>query len=162
MNAIRTILHPTDFSNTADAAFRMACSLAEAQGARLVVLHAVPPPYPILGELVPPAAADPWCNEENLEPLRRRLGAMKPANSDIEFEVRLEVGEPVEVILQTATDVGADVVVIGTHGRTGIKRFVMGSVAEQIVRRAECAVLTVKLAAAVGTQSPRETAAAAG
>lgn len=146
MEPIRTILHPTDFSASADHAFRLACSLARDHGARLVVLHVTAPAYPIVPEMVaiPPVAVE-LPTEEERENLRERLEAIRPAGEDVAIEHRLETGSVVDLITTVAEETGAEWIVMGTHGRTGLNRLLMGSVAEQIVRRAPCPVLTVKL-----------------
>lgn len=144
MKPIQTILHPTDFSESASHAFRLACSLARDHQARLVVLHVVPPPYPIIGEIMPPQSAGMVGEPAEWESLRQKLRAMKPASGDFPIQQRLEVGEPVEAILAVAKEIEAGLIVLGTHGRTGLPRLLMGSVAEQIVRKASCSVLTVK------------------
>lgn len=146
MKPIQTILHATDFSKSASHAFRLACSLARDHQARLVVLHVVQPPYPIVGEImvVPPQPAGMAGDPAEWETLRQKLRAMKPASGDFPVEQRLEVGEPVEAILAVAKETEAGLIVLGTHGRTGLTRLLMGSVAEQIVRKAACSVLTVK------------------
>jgi nucleotide-binding universal stress UspA family protein len=146
MEPIQTILHPTDFSESAGHAFRLACSLARDHQARLVVLHVVPPPFPIVGEImvVPPLPAEMEGEPGEWESLRRKLRAMKPDSGVISIEHRLEVGEPVEAILAVAHETGTGLIAMGTHGRTGLSRLLMGSVAEQVVRKAPCSVLTVK------------------
>ena len=139
MLPIKTILHPTDFSERSDFAFRLACSLARDYGARLIVLHVAEPPMAIAGEgmLIPPPAID-------LESLRQRLGQFRPRDSKVFVEHRLVQGAAVPEILQAAGETKCDVIVLGTHGRTGLGRFLIGSVAEQIVRRAPCPVVAVK------------------
>jgi nucleotide-binding universal stress UspA family protein len=137
MLLIRTILHPTDFSTPAEAALQLACALARDHQARLVVLHVVVPPPIVYSEgIVPPEPQDPWREAEgNLERL------VVPA-AGIRAERRLVQGDPVAQILRAAQDVSAELIVMGTHGRTGLLRLLMGSVAEVVVRRASCPVLT--------------------
>ena len=145
MLPVQTILHPTDFSESAEHAFRLACSLARDHAARLVVLHVVKPSYPIVGEMlvVPPLGSEEGDEAERLRMLAK-LKARTPTYGGFPVEYRAEIGEPVESILDAVEDTGAGLVVMGTHGRTGLKRMLMGSVAEQIVRTAPCSVLTVK------------------
>jgi nucleotide-binding universal stress UspA family protein len=140
MNAIRTILHPTDFSERSDVAFRLACSLARDYGARLIVLHVAEPPMPGAGEgpLMVPRVVE-------LEPLRERLRQYRPPEApDLHVEDRLVEGFAATEILSVANEIKCDLIVMGTHGRTGVGRMLMGSVAEQIVRKASCPVMTVK------------------
>jgi nucleotide-binding universal stress UspA family protein len=140
MLPIHTILHPTDFSERSEAAFQLACLLARESGARLIVLHVVqPPPFVTHGEMARALEQAEGYRRELNEKLRNLRGA-DPAS---EIEHRLEDGEPVTEILRAATETGSDLIVLGTHGRTGFRRLLLGSVAEQVLRRAACPVLTV-------------------
>jgi nucleotide-binding universal stress UspA family protein len=141
MLAIGTILHPTDFSKEAGYAFNVACALARDSRARLVVLHVERPPLMTLGGT---AGVPPLPTEYDRQQLLDELHLLQPTVPDIVMEHRLEHGEPAPVILAVAKQIGADLIVIGTHGRTGLRRLLMGSVAEQVVRKASCPVLTVK------------------
>lgn len=136
MLGIRAILHPTDFSPIAHHAFEVACSLAQDYKAQLVLLHVHEPPAPV-GELVP---IEPPEVRECL--LRDLHGFATPA--DVAVDYRLEVGSVVEGILCTANETKCDLIVIGTHGRGGLRRVLLGSVAESVLRKADCMVLTVK------------------
>ncbi len=137
MLTIRTILHPTDFSERSEHAFHLACSLARDHGARVVLLHVVSIPVAAYeGVVLPPPI------EEATEDAKRRLSQMKPAGIPVEH--RVAEGDAAEMILRVAEEVHANLIVMGTHGRTGLSRLLMGSVAEQVVRRAPCPVLTMK------------------
>lgn len=139
MLAIRTILYPTDFSESSEQAFRLACALARDYGARLVALHVVPPPTVVYAEgVVPPEP------EEYLQAMGEKLRQLKPRDPKLPLEHRLLQGDPAAEILRVAEETGCDVIVLGTHGRTGLARLLMGSVAEQVVRRAPCPVVAVK------------------
>lgn len=138
MQAIRTILHPTDFSEPAEHAFHLACSLARELGARLIVLYVDPPPV-CHGELVARRQPNGYHEE-----LWQKLNQIQAPDADGIVEHRLEEGEPGNEILQLATAENCDLIVMGTHGRAGLRRLLMGSVAEQVVRNAACPVLTVK------------------
>jgi nucleotide-binding universal stress UspA family protein len=137
MFPIHTILHPTDFSERSANALQLACALACDYGARIVILHVVAPAAIIYGEgIVPPDPHEPSSKaNEQLEQLEF------PAAS--RAERRVEEGDPALKILQVAGEINADLIVMGTHGRTGLGRLLMGSVAEEVVRRAVCPVLTV-------------------
>lgn len=139
MLAIRTILHPTDFSEQSDYAFRLACSLARDYGARLVVLHVAELPVAggIDGMLILPPALD-------LEPLREKLRQLRPTDPKVRVEHLLVEGATANEILRLGQEMECDLIVLGTHGRTGLGRLLMGSVAERVVRKARCPVLTVK------------------
>jgi len=139
MLPLRTILHPTDFSERSEFALRLACALARDYSARLIVLHTVTIPTAVFGEGVVPPDIDAY-QEEMSEKLQR----LEVPVADVDVERRLRRGDPVAEILRLAEDGACDLIVMGTHGRTGLGRLLMGSVAEQVVRRAPCPVLTVK------------------
>jgi nucleotide-binding universal stress UspA family protein len=139
MLSVRTILHPTDFSEHSQYALWLACALARDYGARLVVLHVVHSPVVVYGEgAVPP---DP---EEMRAEAQEQMEALQVPCPNVRAERRLEEGDVVETILCTAGECQANLIVMGTHGRTGLGRLLMGSVAEQVVRKAACPVLTLK------------------
>jgi nucleotide-binding universal stress UspA family protein len=128
MKRIRNILHPTDFSPGSDAAFRYACDLALDYDASLIVVYAQGPVVPI--------AAEGILVSNNLDELReaaeRQLNAIRPVHPAVRFERVYREGPATEVILETADEYKADLIVMGTHGRSGIGR------------QAACPVLTVK------------------
>jgi nucleotide-binding universal stress UspA family protein len=146
MLPIRTILHPTDFSDRSAYAFRLACALARDTGARLLVLHVALPPLVVYGEGYVPV--EPESVRRELEEL---LHAVRPRSPAVHVEHWLRDGDPAAEILHAADESKCDVIVLGTHGRTGLARLLMGSVAEQVVRQARCPVLTVRLPAARAT-----------
>jgi nucleotide-binding universal stress UspA family protein len=153
MSAIRTILHPTDFSERSESAFRLACALARDHGARLLVLHVVPPPQSVgSGEMPVTFPLSPAYREE-LEDQLRRFKAADPKLRVTCHTCHLEEGFAADEILRNAQAVNADLIVMGTHGRTGLGRLLMGSVAEEVVRKAACPVLTVKAPVAASTSS---------
>jgi nucleotide-binding universal stress UspA family protein len=161
MLPITTILHATDFSDQSNFAFRLACSLARDYGARLIVVHVVEPEVAIFGDgmVVPPP--------RDQEPLRAKLHELIPRDPKVCVEHRLVDGNPAAEILQLAVETECDLIMLGTHGRTGLGRLLMGSVAENVVRRAPCPVLTVKTPLAqmqvsekVLSQTPSEVAGA--
>jgi nucleotide-binding universal stress UspA family protein len=78
------------------------------------------------------------------EDLRRMLHEIKPADPAVEYEHHLVTGDPAAAVARLADAEGVDLIVMGTHGRTGLTRLLMGSVAEAVVRRAKCPVLTFK------------------
>ncbi len=141
MLAMRTILYPTDFSMDARPAFEVACALAGEGRGRLVVLHVERPPLASLGgtTLVPPLPI-----EYDREKLWERLKDIQPLRAGIAVEHRLEYGDPATTILEVAQEISADLIVMGTHGRTGLRHLLMGSVAERVVRKAPCPVLTIR------------------
>ena len=142
MKPVQCILHPTDFSPRSQHSFRYACLLARELDARLIVLHVVPPPpIAVQGEMMAYLPPSEW----QLDEMREKLNAMQSEEPTLTIEHFLEEGDPASVILKVAETTPCDLIVMGTHGRTGLSRLVMGSVAEAVVRKAHCAVLTVKV-----------------
>jgi len=135
----RVILHPTDFSVGSEAALRVARRLAREHGARLIVLHVA-----VLEDLLagtPAAEVDPALYRKALEDVRNRV-----EGPDLKHHVEsmLRRGYATDGILQTAEEVGCDLIVMGTNGRTGLSRLFMGSVAEHVLAKADCPVLIAK------------------
>jgi len=141
MLPVHTILFPTDFSETSEMAFPLACSLARDLGARVVALYVVPP---ALGNEEMEARHHP---EEYYGIPTVALHKLQAPAQDVHIDHRLEEGDAAKVILNVAQETGAGLIVMGTQGRTGLPRLLLGSVAEQVLRKAPCPVLTVKLAA---------------
>ena len=142
MIKIRTILHPTDFSDCSRLAFRLASLLAREQGARLVILHV----KQVLGPMV--AYGNAMAQLESGEDQEKHweiLGRFQVSDSRVSVEHRLVEGDAAREIVRVADDVGCDLIVMGSHGRTGLQRLVFGSVAEQVLRKARCPVVTVKV-----------------
>jgi nucleotide-binding universal stress UspA family protein len=148
MLEMRTILCPTDLSEPALAAFRMACALARDRGARVVVLHAYPTPANRADAL--DRARDPNFEADLVETLRAHAGQ----HLGVVVDYRVEEGDPVECILRSAR--GCDVLVMGTHGWTGIRRAMLGSVTEEVLRKAPCPVVAVRPESRIPAESPRE------
>jgi nucleotide-binding universal stress UspA family protein len=148
---LKAILHPTDFSASAQAALAVAASLARDHRARLVLLFVSPPPVSS-GDIFMPFP------EEDYETRARRqfwlLQTNDPSFSKLEVDALVAEGDPAREILRAAKNVGADLIVMGSHGRTGIARVLLGSVAEAVLRRAECPVLTVKAMPALAHFEP--------
>ena|SRR5581483_11873525 len=138
MLPIHTILHPTDFSEHSQFAWRLACALARDYGARLVVVHVIDLPVAVYGEGV--MVSEP----EDYQAVEEELDRMHAPDPNVRVEHRVLEGDPVEEILVAARQAHAELIVMGTHGRTGLERLLMGSVAEQVVRRSTCPVLTVR------------------
>lgn len=140
MITMETILYPTDFSADARPPFEVACALAKEGCGRVVVLHVERPPLTTLGGT---AGVPPLPNEYDRQSLEEQLQLIQPPPG-IVVEHRLLYGDPISVILGMAQEIGADLIVMGTHGRTGVRRLLMGSVAEAVVRKAPCPVLIVR------------------
>lgn len=146
MLAIRRVLAPTDFSDRAAGAVRYAAEFAEKFGAELVLLHVVQDLGLVLPDAVMPTpmpAADLTqlidSGRAGLDNLTKDLDI---ARLNPKREVR--VGSPAGEIVTAAADLKADLICIGTHGRTGLAHLLLGSVAEKIVRESPCPVLTVR------------------
>jgi universal stress protein A len=133
------IIFPTDFSHCGDAALRMATSLARDSGAKLLIVHVEEPPVAYGGGEMYYGVPDPAS-----EDLWRMLREVVPTDPAVPFEHRLITGDPSSAIARLAEEEQADMIIMGTHGRTGLTRLLMGSVAEAVVRRAPCPVLTYK------------------
>jgi nucleotide-binding universal stress UspA family protein len=141
MFPIQTILHPTDFSEQANNAFRLAGMLARDHEACLVVVRVVQPPITVVGGMgvVPPVP-----EEYGYEEAEERLAKLQAPSSSVQIKRLIREGEVASEILALAKEGPCDLIVMGTHGRTGWSRLLMGSVAEEVVRKARCPVLTVK------------------
>ena len=140
---VHRILVPTDFSADAETAFGCALELSRNFGASVHLLHVVENPL----------AAGAWSSEmytaeiaglqiNLIRGARERLrGAVPPGATNVVVDVRS--GQPAREIVGAARELGVDVIVMGTHGRTGLSHALMGSVAERVVRLAPCPVLTM-------------------
>ena len=132
----KNILFPTDFSTASDAALIHAENFAKQSSATLVVLHVEEPPLAYGGGELYYGLPEP-SSERILEMLKN----VCPHDSDISFEHRLVMGDPASEIVRVAKEEHPELIVLGTHGRTGLSRILMGSVAEAVVRHAPCPVL---------------------
>jgi nucleotide-binding universal stress UspA family protein len=155
MLAMETILYPTDFSAESGPAFEVACALARDGGGRVVILHVERSPLATLGGFM---VVPPLPDEYDRQRVQKQLHRIQPSQPGICYEHSLEYGEPAECILKTAQEIGADLIVMGTHGRTGLSRLLMGSVAEHVVRKAPCPVLTIRAAAETLPAIPADSA----
>jgi nucleotide-binding universal stress UspA family protein len=146
MSEIKRMLVPTDFSPASDIAFNYALDLAKRQGASLHLLHVIDDAsfataYPdgFYVEL-------PGLREQLITESTRRLQdlAAQCAEANVVATVDVAVGRPARVTIDEAKARGTDLIVMGTHGRSGFAHLMLGSVAERVVRSAPCAVLTVR------------------
>jgi nucleotide-binding universal stress UspA family protein len=146
MRTVRTIFYATDFSPASEPALDAAVGLAQQYGAQVWVVHAMEPVHYVTGEEF--AAAELYAKIEeaternaaaSIEKLVARLRGL-----GVNAESLLLKGSPAEQVVNAAKEHHADLIVIGTHGRTGLSKLFMGSVAGRIVSAAECPVLTVR------------------
>ncbi len=137
--AQKTILFPTDFSHASDSALVHAETLAKQQGARLLIVHVEEPPLAYGGGELYYGIPEP-----SSERILEMLEDVTPADTSVPFTHRLTMGDPAGEVVRLAEEEQADMIVLGTHGRTGLTRLLMGSVAEAIVRHAPCPVLVYR------------------
>lgn len=136
-----SILLPTDFSPHSEAALEIATILARDTNAKLILLHVDPPVLPggatgaaLAYETLPPSTDE----------LKQRLAELQPSDPRVPCERHVISGTPAKTIEKFARDHDISMIVMGTHGRRGLTRILMGSVAEAVVRRAPCPVATVR------------------
>jgi len=144
MSRFRKILVPIDFSDHSSAALDLALDLARSYGATLHLLHCYP---------IDPGAISPYgivipegFDRDVREAAGRELArwADKAAAANVAVEQHLSSMFPAEVIARTAEEIGADLIVMGTRGLSGLKHVLLGSIAERVLRLAPCPVMTVK------------------
>jgi universal stress protein A len=140
MLAINNILFPTDFSDRALAAFHVASALARDHHASLTVLHVRDMPVVAFAEF---GAVPPLPSPSRAE-VMEKLQEFSLPDKSVHVEFVVGDGTAAEEIIRVAADHNCDMIVMGTHGRTGLGRLMMGSVAEEVVRKAACPVLTLK------------------
>lgn len=164
MLPLATILHPTDFSDNSEFAFELACALARDYHARLILLHVISSSEALYGGMLEPAANGPRVEEvkESLremekshwrvpcptpllvEEAKEKLRRLEGQAHRVRVESQVLEGDAVDMILRAADETNSDVIVMGTHGRTALTRLLVGSVAESVLRKAPCPVLTSK------------------
>jgi len=142
MTEFGKILFPTDFSESAENASRYALSLAKKYGSKVYVIHVIEP-FTYTTEF----GLDFSAQLKEMEASARRLlddvaASIKKNNLDVESA--LITGEPFVEIIKYARKEQVDLIVMATHGRSGIEHMLMGSVAEKVVRKSPCPVLTIK------------------
>ena len=146
MSRVRRILHPSDFSRASGAAFSQAVALAKTNNAELLVVHVLAPILPMLGD----GYVSPKVYEDLVASARgygkKNLDALvaKAKKAGVRATSVLLEGVAHEQIVRTARRLRADLVVVGTHGRTGLAKVFLGSVAGRVVAIASCPVMTVR------------------
>jgi nucleotide-binding universal stress UspA family protein len=148
MPRFERILCPVDFSPCSQTALEYALYMAEQFQGKVHVLHVCTTPVSLYPELVV------WAEREQStlgalieEQAREQMGRLIDGLNEHQRSrviPEVEMGDPVSTIIERAERAGCDLIVVGTHGRTGLAHLVLGSVAERVVRGASCAVLTVR------------------
>jgi universal stress protein A len=139
----KRILFPTDFSHRNDAALEFASTLARESAGVLHILHVddMKDFYDPLAVAGPDeSTADIWDRSK----VRERLLRVKPCASSVEYKHHFREGIAADEIVACATDEDIDLIVMASHGRTGLERLLLGSIAEEVLRRVNCPILIVK------------------
>ncbi len=146
MAPYRKLLVPVDFSPHSDEATRVAVELAKTFGATITLVTVFQAPvYPIPEGVIAFPNAYAEAMTASTTRLEQKAAEVREA-SGVAVDARVVEGIAFREIVGLARDGGFDLIVMGTHGRTGLKHALLGSVAEKVVRKAPCAVLTVRLA----------------
>jgi nucleotide-binding universal stress UspA family protein len=154
MPPITRILVPTDFSATADAALDYAFGLAEKFGASVQLLHVLDDPFVFEGMSAEAYISEaPGLRTAMLDDARERLRHRVSQGGEVPVETEVLFGHGARTIAEYAAERAVDLIVMGTHGRTGFAHLMVGSVAERVVRTAPCPVLTVRHPDAKKTRS---------
>jgi nucleotide-binding universal stress UspA family protein len=145
MKPIKTILHPTDFSRPCELGLRIACTLANEPDARLILLHVVPRCATEAPGSMMTAPRSSRIYKAHWEEMRRKLHDLPLPGLKARVEHLLAEGGPAAAILHAAHEHCCDLIVMGTHGWTGVARHMMGSVAEEVMKMAPCPVVMVRV-----------------
>jgi nucleotide-binding universal stress UspA family protein len=143
MSLVHKILHATDFSESSERAFDYAVELARALSAPLVLAHVYSPPVVVTPDGYTPLPVDLGQAHATLEAGLGKLATRARERGVPTVDTVIGTGIAWQEILRIAKDGGCDFIVMGTHGRNAFAHFLLGSVAEKVVRKADCAVLTV-------------------
>ncbi|WP_040661975.1 universal stress protein [Nitrococcus mobilis] len=145
MVTIRRVLCPVDYSECSSEAMKYAAHIAAREGAKLYPIHVVD--IRNFGHETPLGFEVPKPTPETIERIRKELQedlAYERDGKKVEVEAIVVMGKPIEEILKAAKEKAVEMIVMGTHGRTGLQHVIIGSVAENVVRKATCPVLTVR------------------
>jgi nucleotide-binding universal stress UspA family protein len=148
MIRLKTILHPTDFSECSRYALELACALARDQAARVILLHVVPRPAPAAGSGDVPAFKEEHASGDYKtyrDEMIGRLGRLRDEASYAQVESLFKEGDVASAITSTAEERACDLIVLGTHGKSRMHQVMMGSVVAAVTRTAPCPVVTVKV-----------------
>ena len=145
MSRIQTILVPVDFSEHSNYALEYAIDLAKSMGAKIHLIHAYGLPTQFVGPYdVTPLPTEFFQQVRDSSAARLEEAKGKVSAEGVPCDSTLADGAPAEAITDAAERVGADMIVIGTRGHTGLKHVLLGSVAERVVRTAACPVLATR------------------
>jgi len=146
MKPFNKILMAIDFSENSDYAFDYALTLAKQFDSQLTILHVINEPVDLRGFYVPHISFEQLEKEieEGAEKMMAKFCSEK-LGAFTNFTTSIVAGIPYEEIIRSAREAGASLVVLGTHGRTGLDHLIFGSTAERVVRGASCPVLTIRL-----------------
>jgi nucleotide-binding universal stress UspA family protein len=141
---IRHILVPTDFSEGSIRAFETAVDMARDSGAIMTLLHVQHVPTSVFPDVILPIAPEMMRDAERSAEIVLDEWCGRAHAAGVPCDRRTAVGATHVEICETAEEIDADLIVIGTHGRGGLTHALLGSVAEKVVRKAPCPVLTVR------------------
>jgi nucleotide-binding universal stress UspA family protein len=154
-DTITRILVPVDFSAHSARAFAYATTLAHRLGAQLALLHVVEDPF-VTGAWSPEVYMPniPELLGDLITGAERQLATLKAsaAAQGVAADITVVTGRPAPAIVEHASNGGVDLIVMGTHGRTGLSHVVMGSVTERVMHKAPCPVLTMRAAEPVAAE----------
>jgi nucleotide-binding universal stress UspA family protein len=155
MITFERILCPTDLSEASVPSLKYASALARRYRAHVTVLHVVPSfepmTVPSAGFMYPMQVVSPMSRDEVLREMHKLVAGAGVEATNMTFVA--EAGDPARMIVEQSLAAATDLVVMGTHGRSGFERLLIGSVAEKVLRKAPCPVLLVPPHAAVGTSA---------
>jgi len=146
MKEFKTILFATDFSESSDYAFQYAYSLAKKFNARLLVVHIINEPVDLRGFYVPHISFEKLEEEieEGAQKMMEKFCRTHIRDYD-NYETFIVPGIPYDEIIKKATENSADLIILGTHGRTGLDHVLFGSTAEKVVRKSTVPVMTIRI-----------------
>jgi nucleotide-binding universal stress UspA family protein len=144
---VQHVLVPIDFSATADRALDYAIALAQQLQARLTLLHVLDMTPVTMGELTPAVTATYLDDLETDAQQLLQASLERVQRAGLRGDALLANGTPAQAIMDTASAQGVDLILMGTHGRTGLAHVFLGSVAEHVVRQAPCPMLVIRKAA---------------
>jgi nucleotide-binding universal stress UspA family protein len=146
MKPFEKILTAIDFSESSDFAFEYALTLATQFQAELTIMHVINEPVDLRGFYVPHISFEQLEKEieEGAEKMMEKFCLTKMGDYT-NYKTAIVTGIPFEEIIRKAEESGASLIVLGTHGRTGIDHLIFGSTAERVVRSAACPVLTIRM-----------------